>query len=139
MCRRIASSRGLPVPMLVGAVIGASLGERMAEETRNISGPSARAGLRFERRGVPRFASEGGAMASFVMAGGTSRLVRVELRDASSRGVGVRCGEAVEVGAVFSLFPEDAFASVSRGRVVRCVREGEGYRLGLARLIRHAA
>jgi hypothetical protein len=111
----------------------------MAEKSRNISGPSARPALRFERRGVPRFEAGGGAMASFVMAGGTSRLVRVELRDSSSRGVGVRCGEAVEVGAIFSLFPDDAFASVSRGRVVRCVREGEGYRVGLQRLIRHAA
>lgn len=103
--------------------------------------PAARAGqpLRIERRAGARWATGGTGMATFVGQEGTSKLVRVRLVDACHRGLGVTCDEPIEVGSVFTLYPDDVVASASHGRVVRCAGEGSQYRLGLQRLIRHAA
>jgi hypothetical protein len=103
------------------------------------STPRGASPLKFERRGGPRWQTGGAGMATFISMGGGPKLVRVTVLDACQRGLGVKSEEPVEIGATFSLFPDDALASVSRGRVVRCVRDGDGYRLGLQRLIRHAA
>lgn len=101
--------------------------------------PRATPPMRIERRGGPRWITGGTGMAMFVSGEGASKLVRVRLVDAGQRGLGVSCDEPIDAGSVFTLYPDDVVASASHGRVVRCVGEGSTYRLGLQRLIRHAA
>lgn len=95
--------------------------------------------MRLERRAGERWTTEGAGMATFVSRVGGNKLVRVRLLDAGQRGLGVASDEPIEVGSVFTLFPDDVVASASHGRVVRCAHVEGGYRLGLQRLIRHAA
>src|ERR1044071_3074070 len=87
--------------------------------------------LKFDRRKLPRRAIQGHAMAVFTEGAGAGRLVRVELVDASWTGIGVRTSAPVAVGASCSLTPEDAMWPRQVGMVLRCEKDGEGWRVGL--------
>lgn len=89
--------------------------------------------LRFdrERRGMPRRPVKGHAMGVFSSAPSTTKLMRVELVDASWTGIGVRSSEPLEVGTSVSLTPEDAMWPRQTGIVVRCEPHEGGYRVGL--------
>ncbi len=93
-----------------------------------------------DRRKAPRTPACGGAMVTLAEGAEPSRLGRVELIDTSRVGIGARAKYAVAPGTVFSLFPDDPYASVAHGKVVRCEQDARGeFRLGLQRLRRHAA
>lgn len=95
--------------------------------------------LRFDRRKLPRRPISGRAMAVFTEGNSVGRLVRVELVDASWTGIGVRTSEPVAVGASCSLTPEDAMWPRQVGIVLRCERDGEGWRVGLQSRMAKAA
>ncbi len=79
----------------------------------------------------------GEALAHFVSGEGEGgeQTQRVVLVDASIGGIGVRAEAPVQVGATFSLFPDKVRRSSWEGAVVRCVRDGDGYTLGLELLV----
>jgi hypothetical protein len=94
----------------------------------------------FNRRKLPRRPISGGAMAVFTENNGPGRLMRVELVDASWTGIGLRTSERIALGAACSLTPEDAMWPRQVGIVLRCEKDGEGYRVGLqSRLAKAAA
>ena len=96
--------------------------------------------LAFDRRKLPRRPISGSAMAVFSQNNGPGRLMRVELVDASWSGIGVRTSEPIALGAACSLTPEDAMWPRQVGMVLRCEKDGEGYRVGLqSRLAKAAA
>lgn len=101
---------------------------------------SALAAYPNDRRKAPRTPACGGAMVTLAQDAEPSRLGRVELVDISRAGIGARSLFEVAPGTCFSLFPDDPYASVTHGKVVRCEPDARGgYRLGLQRLRRQAA
>ena len=97
-------------------------------------------GYKLDRRRTPRTPACGGAMVTLAEKDEPSRLGRVELVDSSRAGVGARSQYAVPVGSTFSLFPDDPYASVVHGQVVRCDPDPKGgFRLGMQRLLRQVA
>jgi hypothetical protein len=95
--------------------------------------------IEFDRRKLPRRPVSGHAMAVFTENNGPGKLTRVELLDASWVGFGVRTSEPVAVGALCSLTPEDAMWPRQVGIVLRCDRDGDGYRVGLQSKLAKAA
>src|SRR4051812_42350852 len=95
--------------------------------------------LRFDRRKLPRRPINGHAMAVFTEGKNAGRLLRVELVDASWTGIGVRTAEPVGVGASCSLTPEDSMWPRQVGIVLRCEKDGEGWRVGLQSRMAKAA
>jgi hypothetical protein len=89
--------------------------------------------LRFERerRSVPRRPVKGHAMGVFSDGHAATKLMRVELVDASWTGIGVICSEPLEIGMTASLTPEDAMWPRQTGVVVRCDPCEDGYHVGL--------
>lgn len=93
-----------------------------------------------ERRRAPRTPACGGAMVTIAEGEKPSRLGRVELIDTSRAGIGAKSAYAVPPGSTFTLFPDDPYASVAHGQVVRCEPDNKGgYLLGLHRLRRQVA
>jgi hypothetical protein len=89
--------------------------------------------LQPERRKIPRRQIKGGAMAVFSGGPTVGRVTRVELVDASWKGIGIKSPTPAELGAGVSLVPEDAMWPRQTGVVVRCERDDDGwYRLGLS-------
>jgi hypothetical protein len=96
--------------------------------------------LAFDRRSIPRRPIAGRAMAVFSSSNAAGTLVRVELIDASWQGIGIKSPIEVAPGASVSITPEDSMWPRQIGIVVRCEKDGEGYRLGLrSRLAKAAA
>lgn len=93
---------------------------------------------RMDRRREERQALGGTAMAVFADRGSAAKIALVELVDSGSTGVGVRSFVPVDKGSTFTLSPDNALLPRVVGTVVRCVRDGEAYRLGL-RLVSSAA
>lgn len=87
--------------------------------------------LSFDRRKLPRRPINGHAMAVFTDTNGPGKLMRVELVDASWVGIGVRTSDPIRLGASCSLTPEDSMWPRQVGIVLRCEKDGEGYRVGL--------
>lgn len=92
-----------------------------------------------DRRASPRARVQGTATAVFTGGVQAGALTPVELIDACPVGLGVRSPVPVEPGSAFSIMPEVGLYPRMVGLVVRCEREGTGYRLGLAGRARRAA
>lgn len=86
----------------------------------------------YERRASPRRGTAGEHLAAFVRAGGAARVSRVELVDISGEGLGVWSASAVEVGSRLLLYRANGRAPVDCGVVVRCDRDGDGWRVGVS-------
>ena len=93
---------------------------------------------RMDRRREERQALGGTAMAVFADRGSAAKIAQVELVDSGATGVGVRSYVNVDKGSSFTLTPDNVLLPKVTGTVVRCIRDGEGYRLGL-RLVSNAA
>ena len=100
----------------------------------------ALAPLPFERRGDNR-ASAGGAMQGVVASGiDMPVLIRLDLVDASSTGLGARSTAAIPVGSRVSLRVDPVHGVWKTATVVRCVPDAEGHhRVGLAYAQKRAA
>lgn len=95
--------------------------------------------LDFDRRKLPRRPISGHAMAVFTPGNSVGTLVRVELLDASWKGIGFRSPMAFAPGTLCSLTPEDAMWPRQVGMVLRCEKDGDGYRVGLQSKLAQAA
>ncbi len=84
-----------------------------------------------ERRSCRRTRVHGDAQISFKSRFGQETTTKVSLIDASVGGVGVRSQTAVEVGSRFALFPDKVRQSSWTGEVVRCVKDDQGWTIGL--------
>lgn len=84
-----------------------------------------------ERRSCRRTRVHGDAQISFKPRFGEEITTKVSLLDASVGGVGVRSETAVEVGSRFALFPDKVRQSSWTGEVVRCVKDDQGWTIGL--------
>lgn len=89
--------------------------------------------LRFDRRRARREAMEGTAVAAFQTRSRTSLLAGVTVRDVSATGLGMISPVDVAVGTRVSLFPHESRVPSVFGVVVRCVREGAEFRVGVER------
>jgi hypothetical protein len=85
----------------------------------------------FDRRRHGRNPSEGSVMASFISDETGITLVRVELKDSSREGAGLRCPLQIEPGTRFSLYRDGLALSSDRGVVARCTCVEDHYILGL--------
>ena len=95
--------------------------------------------LKLERRDGNRRPQRGSAMAAFYDEDGALSLTRVELLDASPRGMGMRCPVEVAPGVRFCLYSGTMPLPHTTGVVARCVAEGEEFRVGLRCDMRMAA
>ncbi|MFZ4573137.1 MAG: PilZ domain-containing protein [Phycisphaerales bacterium] len=87
--------------------------------------------LRFDRRRAERHGVGGEAVAVFTDEPGPGKILKVCLLDASESGLGVRSPVPIAPGAAFSLMPDKTVWPRHVGIVVRCERDGDGYKLGL--------
>lgn len=92
-----------------------------------------------DRRREDRTALEGSGVAVFNDRDGGAKICKIDFVDASGTGLGVVCGLAVEPGTPFMFRPDSGLKRAHSGRVVRCIREGDRYRMGLALSIAKAA
>jgi len=92
-----------------------------------------------DRRREDRSAFEGSAVAVFDDREGGAKICNIRFVDASGGGLGVLCGLAVAPGSGFVFRPDSGLRHAHSGTVVRCVREGDGYRLGLRLKLSKAA
>lgn len=92
----------------------------------------------FERRHTDR-SPVGGSYVAVVIDGDQARLTSAELVDESNTGLGFRCPVELRPGAICHLHPHGVIALADVGRVARCTREGDGYRVGMVSLRRRAA
>lgn len=98
---------------------------------RGLKGDDGSNALQFDRRRAERFDIGGDAVAVFTDDLGPGKISKVRLLDASESGLGVWSSVAVAPGAVFSLMPDKSVWPRHIGIVVRCERDGDGYKLGL--------
>lgn len=110
-----------------------------ASYARGVLMPSAQQPSPGDRRASPRARVQGTATAVFTGGVEAGALTPVELIDACPAGLGVRSPVPVAPGSAFSIMPEVGLYPRMVGLVVRCEREGDGYRLGLAGRARRAA
>jgi hypothetical protein len=94
--------------------------------------------LPFERRHDDR-APVSGSYVAVVIDGDQARLTSAELVDESDTGLGFRCPIDLRPGAICHLHPHGVIALADVGRVARCTRDADGYRVGLVSLRRRAA
>lgn len=71
-------------------------------------------------------------MAAFIDDDGAFTLTRVDLVDASNRGLGLISPVQVEPGRRFTLYAGPVPLAHDSGVVARCRREGDGFRIGLS-------
>ena len=85
-----------------------------------------------DRRKLPRRPIKGHAMAVFSTGPTSTKIARVELVDASWKGIGIKAGEPIDLGTSVSLTPEDVMWPRQIGVVVRCEMLEDGtYNLGI--------
>lgn len=94
--------------------------------------------LSFDRRMADR-APAAGDYVGVVIDGDDAQLTNVELVDKSVGGVGFLSPVAMRPGAICHLHPHGVIALAEVGRVARCTRKGDTYRIGLVSLSRKAA
>jgi hypothetical protein len=97
---------------------------------------------RLDRRRDDRGSAKGSGLAVFIEPGEhetAAKFVQVDLVDASSCGLGVRCGVAIRRGTRFTLTVDDPRYPPITGFVVRCTKDGDTWRLGLSAGVRRAA
>ena len=95
--------------------------------------------LDFDRRKLPRRPINGHAMAVFTPGNSVGTLVRVELLDASWKGIGFRSPMEIRPGTPCSLTPDDSMWPRQVGMVLRCEKDGDGYRVGVQSKLAKAA
>ncbi|MCC6321268.1 MAG: hypothetical protein IT438_07520 [Phycisphaerales bacterium] len=94
--------------------------------------------LRFERRREDREAAEGSLAASY-SGDGRVGITRLELVDRSPSGLGVRTRVRIEPGMIVTICPKGSTIPWMAGCAVRCERDGEAWRVGIAFDTRRAA
>jgi hypothetical protein len=94
--------------------------------------------LPFDRRLADR-APAAGDYVGVVIDGDEAQLTNVELTDKSVGGIGFLSPVAMRPGAICHLHPHGVIALAEVGRVARCTRDGDVYRIGLVSLSRKAA
>lgn len=92
-----------------------------------------------DRRREDRSNLEGSAVAVFDDREGGAKICNIRFVDVSGGGLGVFSGLAVVPGSAFMFRPDSGLRQPHGGTVVRCEREGEGYRLGLRLRLAKAA
>ena len=95
--------------------------------------------LRFERRRVDRWRLDGHATA-FVLSGDHfGHMQELQMIDYSSDGLGAVCDGPMPPGAEVSIGFSAPGHAAKRGRVIRCLPCGEGYRVAVQFQLRLAA
>lgn len=85
-----------------------------------------------ERRKLPRRAMDNvGAMAVVADEHGAGLIARVQIKDMSWQGAGLDSPVPMVVGSSVRLTPEHAMIPRQQGVVVRCVRTGDAYDVGV--------
>lgn len=95
--------------------------------------------LRIERRESEREEAKGSVLAAVTIPGGGTKIARVELRDISFGGLGLRSEIELQAGSSVALYPPEGRHPTYSGTVVRCSDADNGYRVGVRSVARRAA
>lgn len=94
--------------------------------------------LPFERRHAGRLPTQGSYVA-VVIDGDQARISTIDMVDQGATGIGLESPIPMPTGAICHLHPHGVIALADVGRVVRCTRVGNTYRIGLVSLRQKAA
>lgn len=101
----------------------------MSRNTRLFGGRTSP--LPFERRREAREGADGTLAASYAGLGRVG-ITQLELIDRSESGLGVRTRVEMEPGMIVTICPKGSRIPWVSGRAVRCERDGDSWRVGLA-------
>lgn len=111
----------------------------MFSEVDEVDPADEHAVLRFERRRVDRWPLAGLATAFCVSGDDFGAMHELRMLDYSVDGLGAVCHQPVCPGTEISIGFSDPGYLAKRGRVIRCLPCGEGYRLAVQFQLRMAA